>query len=230
MKGKNTAILATIILLSSAVAGFLYLKDRPAPATEEIAAPGPDEAARTRPLPPPPPPPVKPPVDLQTLSESAQNPPPLTPEQIEDDEQDEKAQVDAALAQLSSNDPAERIEGADQLGAYPTKEAEAALTQAVTSDPEADVRNAAAQSLGYVEKPSEATIIALLGVLEDPDEDVRLSALSTLEDFLASSEEGSKRYKKVLAGLKAKATARSVPEETREAIGEVLQDQAGGSP
>ncbi len=115
-------------------------------------------------------------------------------------------------------------EGAEQLGAYPTKEAEAALLQALTADSEADVRSAAAQSLGYVEKPTEGTLNGLMSALEDTNEDVRLNALSTLEDFLLGSEENSKRYKKILAGLKSKGEGRSVPQDTRDAIREVLQD------
>lgn len=158
--------------------------------------------------------------------------PPVTPvpdgsspeEMAEDDEALEREQINAALAQLSSADTAQRVEGAEQLGAYPTREAEAALLQVLVSDSEADVRSAAAQSLGYVEKPTDATLNGLLSALEDQNEDVRLNALSTLEDFLLGSEENSKRYKKILAGLKTKADARSVPQETRDAIHDILQD------
>ncbi|WP_348759924.1 HEAT repeat domain-containing protein [Candidatus Methylocalor cossyra] len=132
----------------------------------------------------------------------------------------------AARQQLASSDPAQRVEGAEQLGAYPTKEAEDLLVQALASDTSAEVRSAAAQSLGYVEKPSDHTLSALLSALEDQDEDVRNSALSTLEDFLTASDEGSRRYQGILAGLRAKAAARSVPPDVREAINDILQEQS----
>jgi hypothetical protein len=169
--------------------------------------------------------PAPPSVSPQSPAQATRQPSPAAPDPIEDEERTEKEQVDAALAQLNSPDAAERADAAEQLGAYPTREAETALVQVLGSDSEAEVRNAAAQSLGYVEKPSEAALNALFAALEDQNEDVRLSAVSTLEDFLLGSEEGSKRYMKIMAGLEAKAAAHSVPQETREVIREVLEDQ-----
>lgn len=174
------------------------------------------------------PPPVSPPPSLpgnaRAQIEAAQNPDMLATEETLDDEQIEQEQVNGALAQLASHDTAQRVEGAEQLGAYPTKESESALLQALQSDPEAEVRSAAAQSLGYVEKPSDQTLNGLLGAIEDQNEDVRLNAVSTLEDFLLGSEENSKRYKKILGGLKAKADSRTVPQDTRDAIRDIVQD------
>lgn len=142
-----------------------------------------------------------------------------------DEEQTEKDQVQAALKQINSPDPKQRVEGAEQLGAYPTKDAEIALQQLLSSDTDAEVRNTAAQSLGYVDKPTVSTLEGLLSALEDQNEDVRLSALSTLEDFMLSTEEGSKQYNKILIGLKSQANARSVPEDTRQAIHDIINDQ-----
>jgi hypothetical protein len=157
-------------------------------------------------------------------------PPPLEEGGNEYDEQTEEQQLATAREQLNSADAEQRVEGAEQLGAFPTKETEILLVQALATDSEAEVRNAAAQSLGYVEKPTDATIDALMTALEDRDEDVRTSALSTLEDFMVESGEGSKRSKKILAGLKAKAASRGTPKDLREAIRDVLEDQTESTP
>jgi signal recognition particle GTPase len=148
----------------------------------------------------------------------------------EAEEPDEQAQVAAALAQLyNASDVSQRIEGAEQLGAYPTPEAESALAQVLGSDSNADVRSAAAQSLGYVEKPTDTTLNALAGALEDQNEEVRMNALSTLEDFLLGADEGSSIHNKVLTELKSRKASQTVPKETREAIKEILEDQASNA-
>jgi hypothetical protein len=216
-----------LIVLSIATAVMLATDFRltepsaPPPSVEAPPAPAPAPVAPA----PEPEKPAKPPVNLQSRAEALQAPAPLTEEDIQDDEQIEKEQVAAALAQLTSSDPAQRLEGAEQLGAYPTKEAETALQQVLATDSDADVRNAAAQSLGYLEKPTQATLNTLFSALEDQNEDVRLSALSTLEDFMLGADENSKRYKQILAGLQAKAGSRSVPQETRDAIRDIVTDQ-----
>lgn len=220
-------LVLVLLLLSATTATLLFMSDsdspssappEPAPPMAEKAPPAPKE----NPVPPAPPAaalPVETPIAPQAPESFAE----------EDDEQIEKEQVSAALAQLSSGDPAQRIEGAEQLGAYPTKEAEAALQGVLAADSDPEVRNAAAQSLGYVEKPTDATLNSLFSALEDQNEDVRMSALSTLEDFLLGTEEGSKRYKKILSGLNAKVDSRSVPQETRDAIHDIVEDQAPAS-
>jgi hypothetical protein len=202
---------------------FTVAPNAPAPpsAAEPILTPDDPVSARKTAVPP---------VNLQERLQALQNPPPLTPEQIEDDKQIEKEQVGAALWQLNASDATQRIEGAEQLGAYPTREAEAALAQVLTRDSETDVRSAAAQSLGYVKNPSDATLTALLGALEDQNEDVGLKALWTLQGFLVRSEERSVRYKKILIGLKASADSRITPQTTREAIQDILEDQMGSAP
>lgn len=158
-------------------------------------------------------------------------PPPTSAEPVEEaEEPDEQAQVAAALAQLyNASDVSQRIEGAEQLGAYPTPEAESALAQVLGSDSNADVRSAAAQSLGYVEKPTDTTLNALAGALEDQNEEVRMNALSTLEDFLLGADEGSSIHNKVLTELKSRKASQTVPKETREAIKEILEDQASNA-
>jgi HEAT repeat protein len=228
----RTIGLIVLIVLSLATAVLLV-------ASRESSDPDEQEAASEEPVSPPTSPQpgtgapatplAQPPVAVNpdAPDEGIQSPEAMSPEDLEDDAQIEQEQVNAALAQLSSAETAQRIEGAEQLGAYPTKEAEAALLQALGSDSEPEVRSAAAQSLGYVEKPTDGTINGLVAALEDQNEDVRLNALSTLEDFLLGSEETSKRYKKILSSLKSKGDARSVPQDTRDAIRDILQDLSG---
>lgn len=222
-------ILILTVLLLGATGVVVYIGLQPeAPAPAPVAEAPPPVAKKPTPPPAPVAKPEPPPPTTQapTPQTGAAVPPPA-PEVEQSDEEIEREQVAAALAQLASSEAAQRVEGAEQLGAYPTKEAEVALTNALGADADADVRNAAAQSLGYVEKPTDATLSALFTALEDQNEDVRLSALSTLEDFMLGSDENSKRYKTIFNGFKSRQDTRSIPQDTREAIHDILQDQSG---
>jgi len=149
----------------------------------------------------------------------------LPPDEMANDDQIEKEQVTEAMTQLGSSNDEERIEAVEQLGAYPSPETEATLGQLLTTDANAEVRNAAALSLGSLDEPSDATIAALMSALEDQNEDVRFSALSTLEDFMLGLEEDAPNHQRIQDGLKLKAASRSVPEDLKESINEVLKDQ-----
>jgi len=210
------------VILSFAAASW-YLVDTlfppmPEPVPTPEAAPTPPKPSMAQPTPRPIPPP--------STARPVPPPPQATPAAEEEEDRTEQEEMDAALAQLGSPDPAQRLEGAEILGAYPSEETELALAQVLNSDPEADVRNAAAQSLGYVEQPSDDTVAALMAALEDQNEEVRASALSSLEDYLAATDEGSKRYRQLDAGLRAKMDNRGTPKDIREAIHDILQDQA----
>ncbi|WP_162144243.1 HEAT repeat domain-containing protein [Methylocaldum szegediense] len=170
--------------------------------------------------------PVTPPVDLRMLAEQFGSSPVLTPEQIEEDKQIDDEQVATAGEWLRSIDVQERIDGAEQLAAYPTAEAEKLLVEALITDIDPEVRSTAAQSLSAFESPTDETIAALLAAVEDENEEVRLSALDTLESIATAEETGSRRYKKILAGLKKAAKSKRVPSETREEIRDFLLDQA----
>lgn len=217
-------ILLLALLLLTAMTVTLLIRgysDEPPPAPPVAEAPNPPGRVLSAPANPPA---VRPPAPEPLKAQPA---PQVAPKALpieEDEVLSEKEQVDAALAQLRSADAEQRIDGAEQLGAYPTREAEQALAQTLMADSDAEVRNTAAQSLGYVEKPTEATLTALFSALEDANEEVRGSALSTLEDVMLGSEEGSKLYGRIQAGLKAKIDARSVPEDTRAGIREILEE------
>jgi predicted RND superfamily exporter protein len=164
------------------------------------------------------------PINADTLDDAQ-----MLPDEMESDEEIEKEQIAAAMAQLNSTKEEDRIEAVEQLGAYPGPETEATLGQLLATDASAEVRNAAALSLGAVDSPNDTTVNSLMTALEDQNEDVRFSALSTLEDFMLALEEDSPSFKKIQSALKAKADARSVPQDTRDAIKEVLQDQQAQS-
>ena len=149
----------------------------------------------------------------------------LAPDEMVDDEQVEKEQIAEAMAQLNNSNQEERVEAVEQLGAYPNPETEATLGQLLTTDASPEVRNAAALSLGSLDEPTEATVAALMAALEDQNEDVRFSSLSTLEDYLLGQEEDSPNYRRIKDGLRLKAGSRSVPDELKESINEVLRDQ-----
>jgi len=222
---SKTKLILPILLLALAGGAvalrFLPKPDQPKQPTEAVAA---------KPAPPASPPiakaPAKPtPVpNLQVLAEQAAAPPALTKEQAEEEEETEESQIAQAKVWLESLNPEERVQGAEQLAAYPTKEAESLLVRALSGDTEADVRSTAAMSLGYVENPSKETIDALLGAVEDADEEVSINALSTLEDYLLNEEEGSPGFRILLSQLKSKLRSQSLSRETRETLQGILED------
>lgn len=156
-------------------------------------------------------------------------PPPLampgSEELSPEDAEVEREQIQEAMKLLSSPTETERVEAVEQLGAYPNPQTEVTLTQILAGDSSADVRNAAALSLGSLENPSPATISTLMGGLKDASEDVRYSALSTLEDFLLSQEENTPLYLNIRNGLEAMSQTGGMPEDLKESIAEVLKGQ-----
>ncbi|MBS1214685.1 MAG: hypothetical protein H6R26_3302, partial [Proteobacteria bacterium] len=123
-------------------------------------------------------------------------------------------------------DPEERIAGVEQLGAFPTAEAEQQLVVTLAGDAEPDVRSAAAQSLAQFETVTDQTVAALLAALEDKSEDVQTSALDAIESVTADLEAESDRFKMIVAELKKKKSSKNVKTETRQAIKDFLEDQA----
>ena len=143
-----------------------------------------------------------------------------------DEAQIEREQIAEALSHLSSQKEEERIEAVEQLGAYPSPDTEATLSQLLTTDSNPEVRNAAALSLGSLDVPSNETLASLLTALDDQSEDVRFSALSTLEDFMLGQDEDSQTYKRIRSGLSAKVDSQSLSEDLKDSIKEVLKDPA----
>lgn len=143
-----------------------------------------------------------------------------------DEAQIEREQIAEALSHLSSQKEEERIEAVEQLGAYPSPDTEATLSQLLTTDSNPEVRNAAALSLGSLDVPSDSTLASLLTALDDQSEDVRFSALSTLEDFMLGQDEDSQTYKRIRSGLSAKVDSQSLSEDLKDSIKEVLKDPA----
>ena len=213
-----TRILLITLVISSAIV-ILALTNLDGGSSEEdiesppaTAAPAPAEGVKSgsvQTLPSPPPPLAMP------GSEE------LSPE----DAEVEREQIQEAMKLLSSPTETERVEAVEQLGAYPNPQTEVTLTQILAGDSSADVRNAAALSLGSLENPSPATISTLMGGLKDSSEDVRYSALSTLEDFLLSQEENTPLYINIRNGLESMSQTGGMPEDLKESIAEVLKGQ-----
>ncbi|HWP00857.1 MAG TPA: HEAT repeat domain-containing protein [Methylococcus sp.] len=149
-----------------------------------------------------------------------------TPEEWEEEREYNREQALALAPDLHDPSAEKRIETAEQLGAFPSEEAEVLLIETLAGDPDPDVRVAAVQSLENFEHLGDKAIAALLGALEDENEDVRMGTLTLLENLVSSEVQGSARYKKIVAGLKKKARSRNTPGETRRAIRAFLGDQA----
>jgi hypothetical protein len=149
-----------------------------------------------------------------------------TPEEWEEERQYDREQALALAPDLHDPGAEKRIETAEQLGAFPSEEAEVLLIETLAGDPDPDVRVAAVQSLENFEHLRDETIAGLLGALEDENEEVRMSALTLLETRVSNEARSSVRYKKIVTGLKKKAVSRRTPAGTRRAIRAFLEDQA----
>lgn len=206
-KSLSKALLLLLAMATAALLGQFFLgeQNRSAPASKPAA---PSQA------------------ELIALAEKASSPPPLTPEEIEEDARMDDEQVALARQWLESADSRQRVDGAEQLSAYPTPEAEMLLAGALATDPDPAVRSAAAQSLDAFEHPMEKTIFALLAAVEDENEDVQMSAWAALETIASNEESDSARFKKIVTGLKKKLASPRLAAETKQAILEFLKDQA----
>lgn len=170
------------------------------------------------------------PTELQALAAAVGTPPALTAEQIEEDARIDAEQVALARQWLESAEPEQRVDGAEQLAAYPTPEAEVLLINTLATDPDPQVRSAAAQSLEEFEEPTEQTITALLAALQDENEEVQMSAWAVLERIVSSEEEGSERARTMITDLEQMLTSPRLAADTQQAILEFLQDQSPETP
>jgi HEAT repeat protein len=211
-KSRSRALLLLLVMAAAALLGrsFMVEKDR-SPAANEPTV----QAIK----------PSRPQVDLSALAERAGGPPPLTLKQVKEEAQIDKEQVTLAGGWLHSADPQQRIDGAEQLSAYPTREAENLLSGALTADPDPQVRSVAAQSLGSFKKPSEKAITALLVALEDRSQEVQMSAFNALQGIVDRQSSDSARYKKILAQMKKELASRRTAAATKQLIREFIKDQ-----
>ena len=125
---------------------------------------------------------------------------------------------------VRSAEDKERVEGVEQLVAYPSVEAEMIFTQLLLTDSNSEVRNAAALSLVSIKSPSYATIDDLISALEDESKDVRFSALSTLQDYVLRQENNLEYGQKIQSELTYKIGNKNFPDDTRDAINEMLKE------
>lgn len=131
-------------------------------------------------------------------------------------------QVSSALIWLRSAEVKQRIEGAEQLGAYPTADAERALIAHLHSDPSPEVRVAAANSLGFFSAPSDSAIRALVRALEDHHADVSAAALSTVQIVLQGLGPDSVRARQLLRYVRQAIRSRKMDSEIREQLQSLL--------
>jgi HEAT repeat protein len=149
---------------------------------------------------------------------------PPTPAQLAEEKRVVAEQVGLAITWLKSTSVQTRIEGAEQLGAYPSTESTAALTAALRKDSSPEVRLAAAQSLSQSETPDTATVTALLNAIADTDEQVASTALDALAAYLEASPPGSGRATQIRMGLRAQSKNRRLPAALRQRLLTVLSN------
>lgn len=149
-----------------------------------------------------------------------------TEEQIIEEKQVIAEQVATAGTWLSNPDAQQRHNGAEQLSAYPTPEAEIMLLKALSTDANATVRSAAAESLSAFESLSIPAIAGLLAAMDDKNESVQFSALSTLQKQAFDEEQNpSKHYKMIIHGLKKRQVSTHLSADMRNAVTGFLADQ-----
>lgn len=175
----------------------------------QLMAPAPMPAVSPVPLP-----------DLRTLAMNLNGgaSAPLTPAQLAEEKRMVGDQVGLAITWLKSTSVQTRIEGAEQLGAYPSTESTVALTAALHKDSSPEVRLAAAQSLSQSETPDSATVTALLNAIADTDEQVASTALDALAAHLEASPPGSARATHIRKGLRAQSKNRRLPAAIRQRL------------
>lgn len=155
---------------------------------------------------------------------------PPTPEQIAEERRVEREQVSEAIRALESAAPEERAGGAQQLGAYPTREAERRLAGALAEDTAAGVREAAAQSLAFVKEPDAGTIRALLKSLLDGSPAVRAAALQALATQLNHLDPESPAFRRIRKGLAGVVKTRKLDKAFRQDVRDLLADSGSDSP
>lgn len=176
------------------------------------------------------------PTSISTESESTKPPPDpnLLAERLEmlanfepsPEEVEEKQQYNRKLAvefsySLNDPDPSKRVAAVEQLGAYPSPEAEDSLTQALNNDTDSNIRAIAARTLDTLDNPSPVAIDALIRAMEDYAPEVQHASLVTLEGFLSKQPSKDLRAR-IVRGLKDKSGSRNLTEETNEYLQELL--------
>jgi HEAT repeat protein len=151
----------------------------------------------------------------------------LTPEQIAEDRRIDAEQVAEAAKALASPDAERRLGAVQQLGAYPTAEAEKMLVSALAKDRAEEVRAEAARSLALVKEPAPRTIEALLAAATGKSPDNRDAALETLQGYLGRLEADSAAFKKILRSLQGLARSGKLDPESRQALRDWLRDFSG---
>jgi hypothetical protein len=162
--------------------------------------------------------------DLRTLAMNlnggASAPP--TPAQLAEEKRMVAEQVGLAITLLRSTSVQTRIEGAEQLGAYPSTESTVALAAALHKDSSPEVRLAAVQSLSQSETPDSPAVTALLNAILDTDEQVASTALDALAAYLEASPPGSVRAIQIRKGLRAQSKNRRFPAAIRQRLATLL--------
>lgn len=150
-----------------------------------------------------------------------------TSEELKEEKQYNREKALALSSDLNDPDPHKRIGAVEQLAAYTSAEAEDLLTQVLAQDTDVNVRAMAAQTLDTMEKPSLATIDAVLQAIEDDAPEVQQASLLTLERWL-NNEPGEAHRAHIVQGLKGKAQSKRLGKETREYLQELLRQARSG--
>lgn len=148
-----------------------------------------------------------------------------TEAQLKEEKAIENSQVATAGQWLASANAQQRHDGAEQLSAYPTAEAEKLLLNALSGDADPEVRSTAAESLSAFEPLSTAAIAGLFAAMDDNNQNVQFNALSTLQNQVANEESNSKRYQMIMRGLKKKLKSTHLSEEMRNTVRGFIDDQ-----
>lgn len=158
---------------------------------------------------------------LKSVTDSEKN---IRSRLVKDEDYKKQALIINSMELVKSAEDKERMEGVEQLVAYPSVESEMKLTQLLLTDSNSEVRNAAALSLVSIKSPSYATIYDLISALEDESKNVRFSALSTLQDYILRQKDNFEYGQKIQSELNYKIKNKNFPNDTRDAINQMLKE------
>lgn len=134
------------------------------------------------------------------------------------------------MEKLFAADPSDRSEAALQLAATQTEKSAQKLALALSKDPAAEVREAAAETLVVFDRLPKQAWDALLAGLEDINPKVQAASADTVQTQLFKSDkygENSETAERILAALKTSLRSSKLTDETREALQDLMEQFAG---
>lgn len=163
-----------------------------------------------------------PPPPTELLGHGARSP---SAEELEQEKAFDLKQVESAIEHLKSPDIHQRIVATETLNAYQIPESEQQLSDTLLHDDNAQVRQAAAQSLALFKSLSDRTANALLKALRDKDPQTRRESLNTLLNYIVRTNDNDDKFQQTLKRLQNEVRSRHLNQDVRASLKSFIKDQ-----